>query len=152
MASKVDVVRSFINASWTNPPSSIIKANQAYLADNFQSLDKDGTPVMNKEAYINLASTLTSAFGDIKWVLHGLRQDGDGVIMSGHFEGTHTGEVDLSAMGLGVIKPTGKKIVWPEALVEYKVDGDKILSERAYGGASGLDAMLAPLGIKLPTA
>ena len=151
MANKVDVVRSFLNAGWVNPPSSLITADQKYLADNFQSLDKDGTPVMNKEVYINVARTFTSALRDMNWYLRDLRQEGDSVIMRGHFEGTFTGDLDLSAMGLGVIKPSGKKIVWPESVVEYKVEGDKIITERAYGGTSGIEEMLAPLGVKLPT-
>lgn len=43
-------------------------------------------------------------------------------------------------------------IVWPEASVEYKVEDGKIVRGKAYGGASGIEAMLAPLGIKLPSA
>jgi hypothetical protein len=52
---------------------------------------------------------------------------------------------------MGVIPASGKKIVWSEASVEYKVDGEKIVSERPYGGASGIQAMLAPLGVTLPS-
>lgn len=108
MSSKVDVVRTFIDAAWSNPPSSVIEANQTYLADDFQSLDKDGGVVMNKEVYIGMAQMLLSAFTDFKWVRSDLRQDGDSVIMSSHFEGRHTGDVDLSAMGVGVIRPAAK--------------------------------------------
>jgi predicted ester cyclase len=152
MGSKLEVVRTFIDAAWSSPPSSVIEANKTYLAEDFQSLDKDGNVQMNKEAYIGMARLLTSAFSDLKWVRSDLRQEGDSVIMSGHFEGKHTGDADLSAMGMGVIPASGKMIVWPEASVEYKVEGDKIMSEKPHGGASGIGAMLAPLGVKLPTA
>lgn len=152
MSSKLDVVRTFINAAWTNPPASIIEANETYFADDFQSLDKDGNVVMDKEAYIAMAQQFISAFTDFKWVRSDLHQEGDSVIMSGHFEGRHTVDFDLSAMGAGVIPASGKMIVWPEASVEYKVEGDKILSEKAYGGASGMEAILAPLGVTLPSA
>ncbi|MEJ2598515.1 MAG: ester cyclase [Anaerolineales bacterium] len=152
MSTKVDVVRTFIDAAWSNPPSSVIEANQTYLADDFQSLDKDGSVVMNKEAYIGMAHMMLSAFTGMKWVLSDLRQEGDSVIMSGHFEGRHTGDVDLSALGVGVVPASGKMVVWPQASVEYKVEGGKILSEKAYGGASGMEAMLAPIGVKLPSA
>jgi hypothetical protein len=151
MSSKLDLVRTWIDAAWSNPPSSVIGANETYFADDFQSLDEDGNPLMNKEAYIGMAHLLLDAFTDMKWVRSALRQVGDGVIMSGHFEGRHTGDLDLSAMGAGVIPASGKKIVWPEASVEYKVDGDKILSEKPYGGASGIEAILEPLGVKLPS-
>jgi predicted ester cyclase len=152
MSSKLNLVRTWIDAAWANPPSSVIEANQAYFADDFQSLDKDGNVLMNKEAYLGMAHLLLSAFTDFKWVRSDLRQEGDGVIMSGHFEGRHTGDLDLSAMGVGVVPASGKMIVWPQASVEYKVAGDKIISEKPHGGASGMEAMLAPLGVKLPSA
>jgi predicted ester cyclase len=151
MTSKVDVVRRYIEAGYTNPPASIIETSKKYLSDDYQSLDKDGNVVMNKEAYIGMSKMLLSAFSDFKWMLKDLRQEGDSVIMSGHFEGAHTSDLDLSAMGMGVIPTSGKKIVWPEAIVEWKVEGDKILSQKPYGGASGLEAFLAPLGVKLPS-
>lgn len=152
MSSKLDVVRTFIDAAWTNPPSSVLEANETYLADDFQSLDKDGNTQMNKEAYIGMAHLFASAFKDIKWVRSDLRQEGDSVIMSGHFEGRHTGDFDLSAMGAGIIPASGKMIIWPEASLEYKVEGNKIISEKPYGDFNGMDALLAPLGVILPSA
>jgi hypothetical protein len=44
-------------------------------------------------------------------VLKGLREESDFVIMSGHFEGTHTSDLDLSAMDIGIIPASVKKIV-----------------------------------------
>ena len=152
MSSNLDVVSEFMDAAWSNPPSSVIDANETSLAENFQSLDKDGNPLMNRDAYIGMARLLLSSFTDFKWVLRDLRQVGDSVIMSGHFEGRHTGDLDLSAMGAGVIPASGKMVVWPEASVEYKVQGDKIVSEKAYGGNSGPEAFLEALGLKLPSA
>ncbi len=72
---------------------------------------------MDKQAYIGTAHQFVSAFTDFKWVLSDLREEGGSVIMSGHFEGKHTGDFDLSALGLGVIPASGKMIVWPEAIV-----------------------------------
>lgn len=66
-----------------------------------------------------MGQMLFTAFKDFNWVRSDLRQEGDSVIMSGHFEGTHTGDLDLSAMGAGVIPASGKMIVWPETSVEY---------------------------------
>lgn len=147
MGSKSDVIKSFMDAAWSNPPSSVIEANKKYLADNFQSYDSDSKPLMDKQGYIGFAQMFLNAFPDVMWVRSGLREVGDSVIMRGHFEGTHMGEVDLSAMGMGVIPASGKKIVWPEDSVEYKVEGEQVLSEKA---TSGLKEMLAPLGLKMP--
>jgi hypothetical protein len=152
MTSNLDVVKKYIDSGWANPPSSVIEANEKYLADDFKSFEKDGSVQANKEAYIGLSRLLLGSFTNFKWVLSGLRQMGDSVIMSGHFEGKHTKDLDLSAMGLGVIPPSGKMIVWPEASVEVIVQGDKIISQKAYAGASGIDAFLEPLGVKLPAA
>ena len=152
MSSKLEFVRTYIEAAWSNPPASILEAIETYLSDDFQSLDKDGNAVMNKEAYIGMGQLMYAAFEGFKWVLSDFRQEGDNVIMSGHFEGTHTGDFDLSAMGMGVIPASGKMIVWPEASVEYKVEGDKIVSEKPYGDSGGMESILAPLGVTLPAA
>lgn len=152
MSSKVDFIRTFIDTAWTKPPSSVMEANSTYLSDDFKSIDKDGKVLMDKEAYIGMAHQFVSAFTDMKWIRSDLHQEGEGVIMSGHFEGKHTGDLDLSALGLGIVPASNKMIVWPEASVEYMVEGDKIVSEKAYGGGSGLEALLSPLGVTLPSA
>jgi hypothetical protein len=152
MSSKLEFVRRFIEMAWSNPPSSIMEASATYLSDDFESLDEHGKAVMNKEAYIGMGQLMAAALDNFKWVPSGFREEGDGIIMSGHFEGTHTDDLDLSAIGVGVIPASGKKIVWPEAIVMYKVAGDTIVSEAPYGGASGMEAMLAPLGVKPPSA
>jgi hypothetical protein len=55
-----------------------------------------------------MGQLLAASFEDFKWVLRDLREADDGVLMSGHFEGMHTGDLDLSAMGAGVITASGK--------------------------------------------
>jgi|GEM_PF-2728094 hypothetical protein len=72
--------------------------------------------------------------------------------MTGHFEGTHKADLDLSAIGAGVIPASGKKIVWPEVSVKITVEGDQIVREEAYGEGGGMEAFLAPLGVELPLA
>jgi predicted ester cyclase len=150
MASKKDVVKAYYENSWTNPPASILEAMEKYISDDFQSLDKDGNVVMTKQVLVGMTQLLAGAFKDFKAVYHELREEGDGVFSSFHFEGTQTGDFDLSAMGLGVVPASGKRIVWPEASTIWMVEGDKIVSEREVSG--GMEWFLAPLGVKLPTA
>ena len=114
-------------------------------------MDEDGTVRLNKEAYIGMAQLLLSGFTNIKWVRSGIRQEGDRVIMTGHFEGKTTGDLDLTSLGAGIIPASGKMIVWPEASLAYKVEGEKIVKEITYGEGSGVDALLEPLGVKLPS-
>jgi predicted ester cyclase len=150
MGSKVDVYKAFYDASWANPPASVLEANEKYLTDDFQSLDKDGNVIMDKQAYIGMTHLLTAAFKDFRSMYSDLREEGDSVIVSYHFEGTHTGDFDLTAMGLGVIPASGKKIVWPEATAAFRIEGDKIASIKPYGDSSGMEDFLAALGVTPP--
>ena len=103
MTSKLDVVKAYNDTEDFN-------ASRAYLSDDFQSLDKDGKVVMNKEAYIGMGHMLPASLPDFRFVRSDLRQEGDYVIMTGHFQGTHKADLDLSVMGLGVIPASGKEI------------------------------------------
>jgi predicted ester cyclase len=151
MASKVDVYKAYVEASWANPPSSIAEASMTYLSDDFKNFDKDGNVIMDRAAYTGMGQLLGSAFTDFKAVYSDVREEGDSVIATYHFEGTHTGDLDLSAMGLGIIPASGKKIVWPDDTAAFKIRGDKIASIKPYGDSAGIEAFLAPLGVKLPS-
>lgn len=74
MTSKLDVVRTYIDAGWANPPSSVMEAGATYLSDDFQNLDKEGNVVMNKEATIGMGQIMVAAFKDFKWVRSDLVQ------------------------------------------------------------------------------
>jgi predicted ester cyclase len=128
-----------------------MEAHATYLSDDFQNVDKDDNVVMNKEGYIGMSHMLLASLPDFEFVRTALREEGDFVIMTGHFEGTHTGDLDLSAMGVGVIPASGKKIVWPEASAKLTVEGDKIARMEPYGDSGGMEAFLAPLGVKPPS-
>ena len=145
MTSKLEVVKA-----WTDLPAGDIEASAAYLSEDFQSLDKDGNVEMNKEAWVGMGHILLAAFTDYDWVRTGIREEGDFVIMSGRFEGTFTGDLDLSAMGMGVIPASGKEIDWQEASSKITVEGDKIVRLEQYGDSGGLETFFAALGVKPP--
>ncbi len=149
MTSKIDVIKAWQDASWANLPSSIIEANNTYLSDDFQNTDKEGNVVMTKEGYAGMGLLLQAAFKDFKEVVSNFEEDGDGVVITFHFEGTQTGPMDLSAMGLGVLPASGKKIVWPDATARFFVEGDQIVKIQEITG--GMEWFLAPLGVKLPS-
>ncbi len=128
MTSKVDVYKKYYEAAWADPPASIVEAGETYLSDDFKNFDKDGNVIGDKAAYIGMTNLLAAAFKDFKAVYSDIREEGDSVIVSSHFEGTHTGDLDLSAMGMGVVPASGKKIVWPESRLKFKIEGDKIVS------------------------
>ena len=148
MSSNLDVFQAYFEASRANP----IEAIKRYLADDFQSLDIDGSVQMNREAYMGLVQLLHSAFKDLETVLSDVREEEDNVFVSSHFEGTHTGDLDLSAMGMGVIPASGKRIVWPQAETKWGFEGGKIASIQANSETGGLGPFLAALGVTPPAA
>jgi predicted ester cyclase len=152
MRSKLDVYRAYNEASWANPPSSFLEADMTYLSDDFQNLDKDGNLLMNREMYTGMGQLLYAAFKDLKFVISDLKEVGEGVIVTGHFEGIHTSDLDLSGMGLGIIPASGKKVMWPDSSNLFKIVGEKIVSIEAYGDSGGVESFLAALGIKAPAA
>jgi predicted ester cyclase len=140
MTSKLDVVRA-----WTDMPAGNIEESADYLSDDFQNVDADGNVIVDKAGWIGMGQMMYSSLPDIKYVRTGLREEGDFVIMTGHFEGTFTNDLDLSAMGAGVIPANGKRIVWPETSGKFIVEGSKIVREEPYGESGGMEAFLAPL-------
>ena len=150
MTSKADVIRKWEEESWANPPSSVVEATEKYYSDGFQGLDKDGKVLSDKAAFVGMTQLLFNAFKDFKGVVHDISEQDDGVIMTFHFEGTHTGDFDLSAMGLGVIPATGKRVVTPESKTRFMVEGDQIVSSQPISG--GFESILAGIGALPPSA
>ncbi|MDX1418270.1 MAG: nuclear transport factor 2 family protein [Candidatus Promineifilaceae bacterium] len=148
MSRKLDVIREYTESIGIGGNR---EALADYFSDDFQMLDKAGNFIMNKEMLLGGMQQTLQAFTDYGFVLNDVREEGDFVIMSGHFEGTHTGDLDLSAMGIGVIPASGKKVVWPEASEKISVEGDKIIRMEPYSGASGMQAWLAALGVEPPS-
>jgi predicted ester cyclase len=152
MSKALDVYKKYFDESWSNPPESQMEAGMKYLSEDFKNLNKDGSVQGDREAYVGMGTMLFSAIPDLKWVRTELRAEGDDtVVNTGHFEGTHTGDLDLSALGVGVVPASGKKIVWPDSSVVFKVKGDKIVSVQNTTD-DGTASFLAALGVKLPSA
>jgi hypothetical protein len=150
MTSKVDVVRAYHEEAYSNPPTSIIEANEKYIADDFQGLDKEGNVTTNKAAFLGMTKLLINAFEDFRGVVHNLREEEGNVRLTFHLEGTQTGDFDLSAMGLGVIPASGKRIETGESETIFMVEGDQIVGTRPISG--GMEEILLALGVNSPAA
>jgi predicted ester cyclase len=142
MTSNIDVVKA-----WNDLPIEDIEGNAAYIADDFQHIGQDGSVDMNKEAWVGMSQMLLASFTDFDYVVTELREEGDAVIMTGHFEGKHTGDLDLSAMGLGVFPASGREIVWPDTSDKVTVEGGKIAKIESVGDVDGMKAFLTALGV-----
>jgi len=151
MTGKLDLYKAYYDASWTNPPASFVEAGMQYLADDFRQIDADGKVTGDRAAWIGMGQMLMAAFSDIKSVISDMQEVEDGVIVTNHFEGTHTGDLDLSMLGAGVVKASGKYIVWSETTNKFMIEGDKITGIKTIAGG-GTAKFLETLGVKMPSA
>ena len=150
VTSKLDTARAYVDL--ISVDGDLEKAITDYMADDFKNLDKDGDVALTKDQLLGMTRRLGRSFTGYGFLCSDLRDEDDFVIMTGHFEGTHTDDLDLSAMGLGVIPASGKKVVWPEASAKLTIEGSKIVKMEPHAGAAGLKAWLAALGIDTPSA
>ena len=150
MTSKLDTAQAYVDL--ISVSGDLEKAITDYMSDDFENLDTDGNVALTKDQLLEMTRMLRPSFTGYGFVSADLREEDDYVIMTGHFEGTHIGDVDLSAMGLGVIPASGKKIVWPEASAKLTIEGGRIVRMQPYAGAAGLKAWLAALETKTPSA
>jgi hypothetical protein len=153
MSSNLDYIRAYFDEVWANgsTPETAMEWAETHFSDDFQFLDKDGNVQMDRAGYIGFGHLLFASFDDLKFVHSDLRDDGDDVLVDSHWEGTFTSDFDLSAMGMGVIPASGKKIVWPESSSKWKIEGEKVVSIQDFS-TGGVGEFLAPLGVKPPSA
>jgi len=144
MSQKVEVVRKYHEEAYANPPSSAIAAAEKYISDSYQGMDNDGNVTSNKAAFVGMNKLFFNAFKDFRGVTHDIQEVDGKVLLTFHFEGTHTGDLDLSAMGLGVIPATGKRVETPEAKSWFMVEGDQIVGTQPISG--GFESILAQIG------
>jgi len=136
--------------------SEIVKAaygfngsgQNAYLSDDFRWTDELGSPPMDKDSFGAMGSLMGSAFPDMSMDIDGIQEEGDGLVVTSHFSGTFTNDLDLSAMGMGVIPATGKMVVFPSQRDAVSFDGDKIseIHNKETGPDAGMAGVFKKLG------
>ncbi len=97
-----------------------------YLSDDFQNFDKDGEAVLNKEGLLTMGRMIQPSLTDYGFALADLRQEDDSVVMTGHFEGTLTSDLELSAMDLGVIPASGAEEACRLVLDALGISGENV--------------------------
>ena len=122
-----------------------------YLSDDFRWTDALGNPPMDKVAFLAMAQPLQSAFPDLSIVIEDIREDGDDVVVTSHYAGTFTNDLDLSSVGMGAIRPTEKGIVFPSQRDRVSFDGAKIAEIRNLetGPDAGMAGFIKALGADL---
>lgn len=140
---KVEIVKKAMN--FDTPPEE----GQSYYADNFTATDSVGGQPFDKKAWFGMGEIMRASFPDISYEVKGISQDGEDVIIKGRFEGTFENDFDLSAMGMGVIPATGKKVIFPDDTSRVSFDANnKIVSSHSLdtGPDAGMAGFMKVLG------
>jgi hypothetical protein len=122
-----------------------------YLSDGFQWTDELGNPPMDRASFLAMAQPLQSALPDLSIVIEDVRENGDDAVVTSHYAGTFTNDLDLSSVGMGVISATGKAIVFPSQRDRVSFDGDKIseIHNLETGPDAGIAGFLKALGANM---
>lgn len=139
---KIEIVKKAF--SYDTPP----EMQREYLSDDFQFVDSVGGPPIDKEAWFAMGELMQASIPDIDFTFDEIHQEGEDVIASGHFSGTFKNDLDLSAMGMGVIRATSKAINFPGGTNRVSFSGDKISKSHNLdtGPNAGTAGLLAALG------
>jgi predicted ester cyclase len=118
------------------------------LADDFQFSGPVPEPI-NKEAWLEMSSSLRTAFPDLDYHFRVIGAQGDVVKTTSQLSGTHTGSFDLTNMNMGVIPATNKIFSGKVEKTKVTVKDHKITAwavEPTQG--AGLKAILNQLGVE----
>jgi thiamine pyrophosphate-dependent acetolactate synthase large subunit-like protein len=140
---KIELVRK-VN-DWSKP------RRKDYYTDDFQLTNAQGAPPSDRDATLAMGELMQSAMPDVRTVIEDIREEGDDVLVTSHWEGTFVNDFDLSAMGLGVAPATGKAVVFPTSTVRISFDGDKIsrIHNPATEPGTGTAGFLKALGVEM---
>ncbi len=123
----------------------------SYLADDFQFSTPQLPQPLGKKEWLGLSRALKEGIPDLNYNFRILGTEGNRVRVSSQLTGTHTGNLDLSGMGMGVIPPTGRSFSAPQEESEGMVEGGRVKWIYLHSTPeTGLAAMLSQLGIEMP--
>ena len=122
----------------------------SFLADDFTFSGPVPEPV-GKDAYVGMNQILKAAFSDIDYGTEIVGGEGNVIKVKYQLSGTHTGDFNLTSMGMDNIPATGKSFSNKAEVFDFVVEGNKIasISAKPTEGA-GLMAILAQIGVQVP--
>ena len=137
---RIDIVKAAFD--FDNPDSASL------LSDDFQSTDAVGGPPMDRSMWIGMGQIMRASIPDASYIIEDIREEGDGVTVTGRFSGTFVNDFDLSAMGMGVIPATGAAVDFPDSTSQVSFNGDKIsrVHDPDTGPNAGMQGFLKALG------
>ena len=123
---------------------------KSLLADDFQFSGPVPEPIGGKE-WLGMSANLKAAFPDLDYHFKIEGVEGEVVKTSNQLSGTHNGEFDLTAMGMGLIPASGKSFSMASENAQATVSGSKVVSfqvQPTEGG--GVMGILKQLGVSTP--
>jgi SnoaL-like polyketide cyclase len=121
---------------------------KSLLTDDFQFSGPVPEPI-NGAAWLGMSASLKTAFPDLDYQFKIESMDGNTANLSAELKGTHKGNLDLTAMGMGVIPPTGKSFAAAHEHGKAVVQDGKVKTWATEPTAgAGLMAILSQLGVK----
>ena len=120
------------------------------MSDDFMFSGPTPQPI-NADAWMGMSASLKKAFPDLDYHFHVHSVEGDVVQLAAELKGSHHGDLDLTAMGMGMIPATHKSFANPHEHGTATVKDGKVTSwkvESTPGG--GVMGILAQIGVKPP--
>jgi predicted ester cyclase len=123
----------------------------SYLSDDFVFSGPTPEPISG-EQWAGMQTLMRKAFPDWSFNLSDVQVMGNEARATHQITGTHTGDLDLSPMGLAVIPATGKSIKLPTEQAVLTFEGDKVVRFHADPSPdSGLPGLFKQLGVEMPS-
>lgn len=120
------------------------------LSDDFTFSGPVPDPI-NSAAWLGLHDRLNDAFSDFSFNLRDAQQVGDAAQVTLQLSGTHSSELDLSALDMPNVPTTGKSFELPPESTTVTIEGEKITSIRvAAVEGGGVMGILSQLGVEPP--
>jgi predicted ester cyclase len=120
------------------------------LADDFQFSGPVPEP-MGRDQFLGLMDVMWNAFPDLQFNTRLVDINRNVVRFTNQLAGTHTGDLDLSSMGLGVIPATGRSFSMAREDGETVIQDGYVVSTHVYPTeGAGMMAILGQLGVKVP--
>jgi len=122
----------------------------SHLSDDFVFSGPTPEPISG-EQWVGMQRLMLNAFPDWSFNLSDVQVTGNVARTTHQITGTHSGDLDLSPLGLAVLPATGKSIKLPVEQAVITFEGDKAVRFEAdvppEGGVAGL---LKQLGVEMP--
>ncbi|MCH8877249.1 MAG: nuclear transport factor 2 family protein [Chloroflexi bacterium] len=126
------------------------RAAAELLSDDFTFSGPVPDPI-NGAAWLGLHDRLNDAFSDFSFNLRDAQQVGDAAQVTLQLSGTHSSELDLSALDMPNVPTTGKSFELPPESTTVTFEGEKITSiQVAAVEGGGVMGILSQLGVEAP--